>query len=60
MLCIEEVVRNPFCLWGVYVDDLIIFGPDVGDISQFNQEMKKKFSTSDLGLLCYYLGIEVK
>jgi hypothetical protein len=36
---------------GVYVDDLIIFGPNVSDI---------KFSMSDLGLLSYYLGIEVE
>jgi hypothetical protein len=34
---------------GVYVDDLIISGPNVSDI---------KFSMSDLGLLSYYLGIE--
>jgi len=45
---------------GVYVDDLIISGPDVGDINQFKVEMKRKFSMSDLGLLSYYLGIEVK
>jgi len=44
----------------VYVDDLIISGPNVSDIEKFKQEMKKKFSMSDLGLLSYYLGIEVK
>jgi hypothetical protein len=36
---------------GVYVDDLIISGPNVSDI---------KFGMSDLGLLSYYLGIEVE
>jgi len=45
---------------GVYVDDLIISGPNVQDIVQFKAEMKNKFSMSDLGLLSYYLGIEVK
>lgn len=45
---------------GVYVDDLVISGPDVSDIIQFKQEMKEKFSMSDLGLLSYYLGIEVR
>ena len=49
-----------FLLVGVYVDDLIISGPNVSDIEKFKQEMKKKFSMSDLGLLSYYLGIEVK
>ena len=52
--------RNSFLLVGVYVDDLIISGPDVKDIKVFKSEMKEKFSMSDLGLLSYYLGIEVK
>jgi hypothetical protein len=42
------------------VDDLIICGPNTRDISVFKQQMKKSFSMSDLGLLSYYLGIEVK
>ena len=52
--------NRSFLLVGVYVDDLIISGPNVSDIEKFKQEMKKKFSMSDLGLLSYYLGIEVK
>jgi hypothetical protein len=52
--------KNSFLLVGVYVDDLIISRPDVNDIRVFKSEMKKKFSMSDLGLLSYYLGIEVK
>jgi hypothetical protein len=52
--------KNSFLIVGVYVDDLIISGPNVRDIVQFKFEMKKKFSMSDLGLLSYYLGIEVK
>jgi len=52
--------KSSFLLVGVYVDDLIISGPDVQDIRMFKSEMKKKFSMSDLGFLSYYLGIEVK
>jgi len=52
--------KKSFLLVGVYVDDLIISGPHVSDIIQFKQEMKKKFNMSALGLLSYYLGIEVK
>lgn len=52
--------KNSFLLVGVYVDDLIISGPSASDIGKFKLEMKKKFSMSDLGLLSYYLGIEVK
>ncbi|CAA0816053.1 Unknown protein [Striga hermonthica] len=44
---------------GVYVDDLIITGESTQDIGKFKSQMKKLFSMSDLGLLSYYLGIEV-
>jgi hypothetical protein len=40
-------------LIGVYVDDLIITGSSKG-------EMKTKFQMSDLGLLSFYLEIEVQ
>jgi hypothetical protein len=44
---------------GVYVDDLVITGETKGDIEAF-KEMTKMFRMSDLGLLSYYLGIEVE
>jgi hypothetical protein len=43
---------------GVYVDDLIITG--CSGINNFKVEMRKNFSMSDLGLLSYYLGLEVQ
>jgi hypothetical protein len=52
--------KNSFLIVGVYVDDLVISGPNANDIKQFKSEMKKRFNMSDLGLLSYYLGIEVK
>jgi hypothetical protein len=44
---------------GVYVDDLLIIGPVDEDIAKFKQETKEQFHMNDLGLLTYYLGIEV-
>jgi hypothetical protein len=44
---------------GVYVDDLLIAGPMEDNITKFKQEMTKQFRMSGLGLLTYYLGIEV-
>jgi hypothetical protein len=44
---------------GVYVDDLVITGSDEDDMNEFKEEMKRMFAMSDLGLLSYYLGIEV-
>ena len=47
-------------LVGVYVDDLIVCGPNSLKIAEFKNQMKETFSMSDLGLLSYYLGMEVK
>lgn len=44
---------------GVYVDDLVITGGDSAELEQFKDEMKGTFQMSDLGLLKYYLGLEV-
>jgi len=44
---------------GVYVDDLIIAGGNQVDIDTFKDQMKATFKMSDLGLLHYYLGLEV-
>ncbi|GJW87550.1 zinc finger, CCHC-type containing protein [Tanacetum coccineum] len=44
---------------GVYVDDLIITGTPRKEIDAFKSQMKDRFEMSDLGLLAYYLGIEV-
>jgi hypothetical protein len=45
---------------GVYIDDLITTGLDRDNIRSFKEEMAAAFKMSDLGLLHYYLGIEVK
>jgi hypothetical protein len=44
----------------VYVDDFIITGSSQKEIQKFKSEMMKMYKMTDLGLLHYYLGIEVK
>lgn len=44
---------------GVYVDDLLVAGTDKLEIQKFKQQINEKFEMSDLGLLSFYLGIEV-
>jgi hypothetical protein len=44
---------------GVYVDDLVIIGTKDVEVVAFKEEMKVTFQMSDLGLLYFYLGIEV-
>lgn len=43
-----------------YVDDLIFIGSDDFLIVDFKGVMKSEFEITDLGLLRYFLGIEVK
>ncbi|KAD6795740.1 hypothetical protein E3N88_06636 [Mikania micrantha] len=43
----------------IYVDDLIVTGDNLGKIKEFKKQMEEKFEMSDLGLLSYYLGMEV-
>jgi hypothetical protein len=46
-------------LVGVYVDDLVITGTKDAEVAAFKEEMKANFQMSDLGLLSFYLRIEV-
>src|SRR4051812_35446814 len=43
----------------LYVDDLIFTGNDEKMIEEFKEDMMKKYEMSDLGLLHYFLGIEI-
>ena len=47
-------------LVGVYVDDLLVTGANEGVVAKFKLKMEDLFKMSDLGLLSYYLGIEVQ
>jgi hypothetical protein len=47
-------------LVGVYVYDLVITGSSLAAAEEFKEEMKKAFMMSDLGLLSFFLGIEVR
>jgi hypothetical protein len=47
-------------LIGVYVDDLVTTVSSLAAVEEFKEEMKMAFLMSDLGLLSFYLGIEVR
>nr|GEX51314.1 ribonuclease H-like domain, reverse transcriptase, RNA-dependent DNA polymerase [Tanacetum cinerariifolium] len=51
--------KDSTLLIGVYVDDLIITNTPKKEIDKFKAQIGEKFKMSDLGLLAYYLGIEV-
>ena len=43
----------------VYVDDIVITGSDSKGISSLKPFLQSQFYTKDLGMLRYFLGIEV-
>lgn len=43
----------------IYVDDVILAGNDTGKIQEIKTYLDEKFSIKDLGILKYFLGIEV-
>ncbi|GKV38309.1 hypothetical protein SLEP1_g46233 [Rubroshorea leprosula] len=50
--------------WGmvlllVYVDDMIITGDDITCVEELKQSLNQKFEMKDLGVLSYFLGLEV-
>jgi len=44
----------------LYVDDILFTGDDPTMIQDFKQSMVKEFEMTDLGLMAYFLGLEVK
>ena len=44
----------------LYVDDLIFTGSNPSMFNEFKEVMTKEFEMTDMGLMAYYLGIEVK
>ncbi|KAI3690760.1 hypothetical protein L2E82_48967 [Cichorium intybus] len=52
--------RGKIVMVCVYVDDLVFTGSSHEMIEDFKQSMKNEFDMTDMGLLHYFLGIEVK
>ncbi|EOY32548.1 Uncharacterized protein TCM_040529 [Theobroma cacao] len=44
----------------VYVDDLLITGPNKSDLNSFRNKMKSEFDMSDLGEMSYFLGLAIQ
>ena len=43
----------------IYVDDILITGPNSSELEKFIAKFSIKFALKDLGALSYFLGIEV-
>ncbi|XP_057526491.1 uncharacterized mitochondrial protein AtMg00810-like [Amaranthus tricolor] len=50
---------NSITIAAVYVDDIILTGDDSASIKQLKAHLHRIFSIKDLGVLHYFLGVEV-
>jgi hypothetical protein len=44
----------------LYVDDLLVTGNNISLVEKFKQEMMEVFEMTDLGLMTFFLGMEIK
>ena len=58
-LYIKTEGKSDILIVSLYVDDLVFTGSSESLIKTFKEEMMKKYEMSDLGLLHYFLGIEI-
>ena len=44
----------------LYVDDLLVIGSNAQQVKEFKQKMIQAFEMTDLGLMTYFLEMEIK
>ena len=55
-----KIQHGDILIMCLYVDDLIFTGSNPSMFNEFKKEMTKEFEITDIGLMYYYLDIEVK
>lgn len=58
-LYVKKEGENGFIVVSLYVDDIIYFSSSQKLLNEFKASMMEKFEMTDLGLLQYFLGLEV-
>ncbi|XP_047270513.1 uncharacterized mitochondrial protein AtMg00810-like [Capsicum annuum] len=57
---VKKQGKTDFLMMCLYVDDMIYMGSCESLVAEFKSFMIKKFEMTDLGLLQYFLGLEIK
>ncbi|GAU47154.1 hypothetical protein TSUD_287370 [Trifolium subterraneum] len=59
-LFVKQDTEGRMLIVSLYVDDLIYTGNDEKMSDEFKKSMNSKFAMTDLGIMRYFLGVEVK
>ncbi|CAH9095255.1 unnamed protein product [Cuscuta epithymum] len=59
-LYIKKQGMDQFIVVCLYVDDIVYFSSSESMLADFKNSMKQRFEMTDLGVLQYFLGLEVK
>ncbi|CAH9081524.1 unnamed protein product [Cuscuta europaea] len=59
-LYVKKQGTNDFIIVCLYVDDIIYFSSSQYMLESFKRSMKQEFEMTDLGILQYFLGLEIK
>ena len=51
---------NDILIVSLYVDDLLVTGNNINLVDKFKKEMIQEFEMTGLGLMTYFLGMEVQ
>jgi Reverse transcriptase (RNA-dependent DNA polymerase) len=55
-----KVKNKDILVVALYVDDLIFVGSNYKMVDEFKRVMNSEFEMTDLGLMSYFLGLEIK
>jgi ribosome maturation factor RimP len=50
---------TPNVIITTYIDDLLIFGPNINDINNLKSKVNEVFEVTDFRSIKYYLGIKI-
>ena len=59
-LYVKKIENGDMIIVCLYVDDLIFTSNNSAMVDEFKRHMAAEFEMTDIGLMSYYLGIEVK
>ncbi|GJU49502.1 retrovirus-related pol polyprotein from transposon TNT 1-94 [Tanacetum coccineum] len=60
ILYIKQFNSKERMIISLYVDDLLVIGSNNHLVKEFKKQMESEFDMSDMGLVSYFLGMEIK